>query len=203
MLWLGERLHCGSSPEDNLGREEKGSLDEHWCAGFPSDVLCSSGSRVLSAGAKSRKLSTGRKQRNCSDGLLPTYTGTAGFQYSVYSCWGSALPTTTLPTSLPSPPAAALAPALIHRETQWTAELLLVLSSMDSLLLTESHTALPSHGPHALPLPVSLPGTCHNWPLVFRADLKTCEYDLLRPVGGGAGSFGPILIFCYFGLTWN
>lgn len=120
MLWLGERLHCGSSPEDNLGREEKGSSDEHRCAGFPSDVLCSSG-----AGGSALELRVGSSPQEGSRGTavmasfpLILALRASGFQYSVYSCWGSALPTTTPHTPHPTPPpAAALAPALIQRST--------------------------------------------------------------------------------------
>lgn len=123
MLWLGERLHCGSSPEDNLGREEKGSSDEHWYAGFPSDVLYSSG-----AGGSALELRVGSSPQDGSRGTavmasfpLILALRASGFGYSVYIAAGAQHfqqhPNTPHPTL---PPAAALAPALIHREAQQT-----------------------------------------------------------------------------------
>lgn len=73
----------------------------------------------------------------------------SGFWYSVYSCWGSALPTTPH-TPPPYPTPSSSLGACTHSEKHSRpAHLLLVTSSVDSLLLIESHTALPSHGPHA------------------------------------------------------
>lgn len=106
MLWLGERLHCGSNPDENLRREEKGSSDGHRCAGSssPSEVLCSWWEE---AREQTKKPFTGRKQRGSHNGSFLLNW------HSVYI--------QLLGLSIPTPSrAAALVPTLLHSEAHQT-----------------------------------------------------------------------------------